>query len=87
MRNAVRYKVTVVATVVTQESDNGATWGIVDHVNSGEVTKSGDPLLKPKYGFLPEAVRTRQQDVQIFEQSVEAPVDLVKLVQVVNGLL
>lgn len=86
MKNATRYTVRVMAVIETVESSDNE-WGIVDHVPSGETTKAGDPLLKPKMGFLPAAMRKRTREQQIYEQTVEAPVDLAKLVQVVNGSL
>lgn len=86
LKTIVEYKITVQAVVQSEELSHGE-WGVVDHIASGEFTKDGNPMLKPKMGFLPEQRRTKRTDVKILEQVVSGPVDLVKLVQVVNGLL
>lgn len=86
MKNAVRYKVTVQAVIETVEVSRGE-WGVIDHVDSGLFNKAGDPVLKERHGYLPDIERVRRDERVIFEQSVDTPVDLVKLVQVVNGLL
>jgi hypothetical protein len=86
MKNAVRYTVTVKAVIETNEISSGE-WGIVDYVDSGLLNKDGGPVLKQKMGYLPEVRRVTHKEQQIFEQIVDKPVDLVKLVQVVNGLL
>lgn len=86
MKTIVEYKVIVQAVVRTEEVSRGE-WGVLDSVASGEFTKAGDPVLKNVMGYLPDITKTKFTDVKILEQVVAGPVDLVKLVQVVNGLI
>ena len=77
MKHAVRYTVKVTA-VLGYEAKQANEWGVVDHVASGEINKAGDPVLKPKMGFLPEHTKRFEREVQVFEQTVDTPVDLAR---------
>lgn len=85
MKDAIRYTVTVKAVFerLTKVTD---VWRVVAQEPSGAVDKNGAPVLKDVYGYLPPVEKMVAQELQVYEQTVDKPIDFVKLVQVVNGV-
>jgi hypothetical protein len=80
MKDAIRYKVTVIALVERVETVS-PEWVVI-----GQEFKDGHPE-KPVdvRGYTPEIKKTVRKEVAVFEQSVDA-LDMAALVKVVNGI-
>ncbi len=79
MEDAIRYTVTIKATVERKEMV-GKEWTTVAHE-----AQDGSDKTKPVYGYTPEIEKTVRRDIQIFEQTVDS-FNVAALVSVVNGL-
>lgn len=78
MKGAVRYKVTVTA-VIESTKTVGKVWDVV-----GQDVKDGKTI--DVRGYTPEIQKQVREELQVFEQVTDGPVNLAALVAVVNGL-
>ncbi len=78
MKNAIRYKITVSATIEALRT-TGKEWRVV-----GQDIKADKPV--DVYGHSPEVEKLVREEVQVYEQVVDGPIDIAALACVVNNL-
>jgi hypothetical protein len=86
VKDVVRWKVTVEA-VIGQTKVVKGDYGQIGEVWTGKEDSSGKPVMERKIGYAPDRDMYVEEKRQVFEQVVDTPIDMVKLVQVVNGVL
>jgi hypothetical protein len=85
VKDVVRWKVTVEAVIGQTQLVHGQHVKLED-VWTGKEDSNGKPILEGKYGYAPNREQYVESQVKIFEQVVDTPIDMVRLVQVVNGV-
>lgn len=80
MKDAIRYKVTVTATVQRVESC-GNEWKPIT-----QERVEGSDKLRDVYGYTPMIDKVVQREITVYEQNVDN-LDLAKVVLVVNGMM